>query len=124
MPLFKRCAHNLGSIGTANQDWWPADYGHYGPSMIGMAWLCAGTYRIGDGRGGSQLPTEHWHEYTDSATPADAILGRLLHGTHKLNLKCETPGRLSNNRLTHRDRLHSPEWAITFTVIRMLVAWN
>ncbi|MFM8490080.1 MAG: peroxidase family protein, partial [Bacteroidota bacterium] len=48
---------DLADVMTNSQEWWPADYGHYGPFIIRMAWHSAGTYRIGDGRGGAGAGT-------------------------------------------------------------------
>ena len=44
---------DLRAMMTDSKDWWPADYGHYGPLFIRMSWHAAGTYRQGDGRGGA-----------------------------------------------------------------------
>jgi catalase-peroxidase len=45
-------ARDVDEVLTSSQDWWPADFGHYGPLVIRMVWHCAGTYRVDDGRGG------------------------------------------------------------------------
>ena len=59
-------ADDVDAVLTTSQDWWPADFGHYGPLVLRMVWHCAGTYRVGDGRGGPSAglqrfaPVDSW----------------------------------------------------------------
>ncbi len=63
---FEAVKSDIEDVLTDSQEWWPADYGHYGPLIIRMAWHSAGTYRTGDGRGGASggtqrfAPVESW----------------------------------------------------------------
>ena len=89
---FEAVKADVKALMTDSQDWWPADWGHYGGLMIRMAWHSAGSYRMGDGRGGAGSGNIRFAPLTHGqTTPASTKLAA-YSGQSKRNMAMDSHG--------------------------------
>ncbi|MGY0406791.1 MAG: catalase/peroxidase HPI [Polaribacter sp.] len=75
---FAKLKQDIIDLMTDSQDWWPADYGHYGPLMVRMSWHNSGTYRVGDGRGGANSGSQRFAPLNSWPDNANLDKARML----------------------------------------------